>query len=249
MGAAVGAGVGAAVGSGVGHGNSLHGKVSFVLPHSSPPCAASISTVRLRVFDPLPHSALHAAQSCQSPIAQSTGHACVLQSKISDVKFSSHCRPPCCSGSIVLFRYLCPPPQIDEQFENADQLPTTKSTGANVGAGVGAAVGASVGEAVGAAVGAAVNTPGHANSLQAIVSMSVPHSAPRSENFSGNVNASRFRVFVPPPHSAVQASHSCHGLGDEHSGAHASVLHSTAFTSVSFKEQSPPKIPPKIVRV
>ena len=94
VGAAVGAGVGAAVGSGVGHGNSLHGKVSFVLPHSSPPCAASISTVRLRVFDPLPHSTLHAAQSCQSPIAQSSGHACVLQSTISDVVFSSHGRPP-----------------------------------------------------------------------------------------------------------------------------------------------------------
>ena len=142
VGDAEGAGVGAAVGSGVGHGNSLHGKVSFVLPHSSPPCAASISTVRLRVFDPLPHSALHAAQSCQSPIAQSTGHACVLQSAISDVVFSSHGRPPYCSGSIVRCRDMCPPPQIDVQFEKADQLPKTQSTGANVGTGVGAAVGA-----------------------------------------------------------------------------------------------------------
>ena len=144
------------MGSGVGHGNSLHGKVSFVLPHSSPPCAASISTVRLRVFDPLPHSTLHAAQSCQSPIAQSTGHACVLQSTISDVVFSSHCRPPYCSSSIVRCRDMCPPPQIDVQFEKADQLPKTQSTGANVGTGVGAAVGATVGEAVGEAVGASV---------------------------------------------------------------------------------------------
>ena len=51
---------------------------------------------------------------------------------------------------------MCPPPQIDVQFEKADQLPKTQSTGANVGTGVGAAVGATVGEAVGEAVGASV---------------------------------------------------------------------------------------------
>jgi hypothetical protein len=94
-----------------------------------------------------------------------------------------------------------------------------------------------------------VNTPGHASSLQPIVSVSFPHSSLRSEKVDGTVNSPRVRVFVPPPHSNVQASHSCHGLGNEHSDGQASVLHSTLFTSVSFKVQSPPKIPPNIVRV
>merc|ERR1719482_2443593 len=82
--------------------------------------------------------------------------ACVLQSTISDVVFSSHGRPPYCSGSIVRCRDMCPPPHIDVQLEKADQLPKTQSTGANVGTGVGTAVGATVGEAVGEAVGASV---------------------------------------------------------------------------------------------
>ena len=88
-------------------------------------------------------------------MSQSTGHACVLQSTISDVAFSSHV-PPYRSGSIERFRNMRPPPQTELQFEKADQAPMTQSTGENVGAGVGEAVGAAVGEAVGAAVGATV---------------------------------------------------------------------------------------------
>jgi hypothetical protein len=92
-----------------------------------------------------------------------------------------------------------------------------------------------------------VNIPGHASSLHAIVSVSVPQSS--AEKFAGTVNSPRARVFVPPPHAFVHASHSCQGLGDEHSGGHAPVLHSSMLTSVSVKVQSPPKMPPKIVRV
>jgi len=90
VGEGVGAGVGDAVGCGVGQANVLHGKISLVLPHSSPPWAAWMSTVRFRTFEPAPHSALQSPHSVHSPMAQSTAHSCVLQSTISSVALSSH---------------------------------------------------------------------------------------------------------------------------------------------------------------
>jgi hypothetical protein len=82
----------------------LHGNVSLVSGHSSPPWSVGTVTGRDRVSVPPPHSAVHVLQGSQSPTSQCTGHGTTSQEPISDVTFDSHAMPPYIGCSIVRLR-------------------------------------------------------------------------------------------------------------------------------------------------
>ena len=56
--------------------------VSEVAGHNWPPLAGCTVMARVRLLVPPPHSTEHVENAPQSATAQSTGHACVLQSRV-----------------------------------------------------------------------------------------------------------------------------------------------------------------------
>ena len=131
VGRGVGCGVGIGVGCGVGQANKLHGIVSVVFPHSSPPCCAAVTTARSRVFVPPAQLAVHDAHSSQSPSTHSTGQGCGLQGATSSTSVSSTAHvPPYLAGTMVRFRTINPPPHSWVHSEYALQLETSQSCGA-----------------------------------------------------------------------------------------------------------------------
>jgi hypothetical protein len=116
------------------HACVLHGFVSSVCGHASPPKKGP-ACARVRDWEPPLHDLVQLDQSlslaAQSVMVQSSGHACVLHGFVSSV--CGHASPPKLGAACVRVRDLEPPPhdlvQLDQSLSPAAQLSMVQSAG------------------------------------------------------------------------------------------------------------------------
>ena len=133
-----------------GHTSVLHSWVPDSAPHAVPPFAASVVTVRVWIWKPVPQVTEQVSQSLHPEVAQLTvaGHSSVLHSRVPDR--APHAVPPFAAAVVtVRVHDWKPPPQVAEHAFQSLHPETAQLTGALVGDAVGAVVGALVGAAVG----------------------------------------------------------------------------------------------------
>lgn len=109
------------------HWGAVHDCVSISDPHATPPLAAGLETVRVRVCWPVSHAPLlsqvlqlklHTLHAPHSAITQSVGHAWVLQGAWSSVFW--HAWPPFAAGtSTKRCLFMAPPPHVAEHVDHA----------------------------------------------------------------------------------------------------------------------------------
>jgi hypothetical protein len=109
-----------------GHAAELQLRASFSCGHASPPFAGAVLS-RLRDCEPVPHDLVQTDQALKMPTTQLTGHACVLQSRLS--REVGQALPPRVGSVCSLLRDCEPMPHDFVQVDHALQLPsTTQST-------------------------------------------------------------------------------------------------------------------------
>jgi len=107
---------------------SLQPAVLASVGHATPPCAASVVTVRARTLVPPPQVTVHEPHSAQSDTTQSTGHGELWHDCVS--VSCGHCWPPCSAGVVIeRERLFVPPPHVLVHAVNADQADVVQCTG------------------------------------------------------------------------------------------------------------------------
>mmetsp|Transcript_99934 Transcript_99934/g.223129 ORF Transcript_99934/g.223129 Transcript_99934/m.223129 type:complete len:222 (+) Transcript_99934:2299-2964(+) len=112
----------------------LQSVLSLVLPsHGSPPNAASVAMLRVRVLKPVPHVFVQPPHTPQLPHTQFTGQWFVLQDSLT-CALPVVAFPPC-AASIAFPRCLMrvPPPHVRVQEPHAPQSSHAQSTGQGTG--------------------------------------------------------------------------------------------------------------------
>jgi hypothetical protein len=109
----------------IGHGPLLHVRVSSACGHALPPFVGGV-LVRLRDWMPLPHDFVQVNQDSHVPTSQLTGHAWLLQSRVSAA--CGHALPPNVGSVCARLRCCEPAPHDTVQVDQLSKVPSSQST-------------------------------------------------------------------------------------------------------------------------
>ena len=106
------------------HGPWEHERVSAECGHALPPLDGA-EVLRLRFCEPLPHDFVHVDHAPNAPTAQSMGHACVLQRRVSAE--CGHALPPLDGAEVLRVRFCEPSPHDFVHVDHVPNAPTAQS--------------------------------------------------------------------------------------------------------------------------